>query len=96
MNSVSVHFAGQNFPYKISKCYLNSSVPILFLRGGMSVYSYRISAPKTYKNIFLLIGDVIHPNSDLSFPDLSQKNIHPQLWFIFQDRIEFLDSQFLY
>lgn len=33
----------------------------------MSLYSYRTSAPKAYKNGFLFIGDVIHLNSNLSF-----------------------------
>jgi len=33
----------------------------------MSLYSYRALAPKAYKNVFLLIRDVICMKSDLDF-----------------------------
>lgn len=43
------------------------SVPIFCLRGGMSLYSYRASGPKAYKNVLLFIRDVIHINLYLNF-----------------------------
>lgn len=68
MSSVSVHFAGQNFPCKVSRCYLDSKV--FLYRFQEQVLTYILTGhllQKPIKVFFLFIGDVILLNSDLNF-----------------------------
>lgn len=68
VNSVSVHFAGQNFPCKVSQHYLNSKVFLYHFQEEVWAYILtRHLLQKPIKIGFLFIGDVIHLNSHLSF-----------------------------
>lgn len=68
MSSVSVQFAAQNFPCKVSKCYLNSKLFLCCFQE--EAWAYILTEhllQKPIKMFILFIGDVIHLNSDLNF-----------------------------
>lgn len=58
MSSVSTHFAGQKFHWEVGKCYPTPKCSHVLLRRGLSLYSYRTSAPEASKSVFFFIKDV--------------------------------------